>query len=249
MTRAIAVLNQKGGVGKTTLTANIGHALALAGQRVTIVDLDPQGHLTASFNLRGVEKGMSSLLLHGLACEEIAVAVRDKLLLLPANSDLRDVENLSENRAECASVLRKALFSCASDYVLVDCPPASNVLIGSALVACDEVLTPVTGDYLALHGLSNLLRTLNHVQRKLNHSLHRWIVLSRLSLRRRLSREVITKLTGYFPRMILPTAIREAALLAECPGYGKTVFELRANSASALELRQLADDLSMRRTL
>lgn len=247
--RCIAVINQKGGVGKTTISANLGHALALAGRRVTLFDLDPQGHLTTSLGIfRKPERGVAEIMLGDVQLDRVAVRSRDRLTLIPAGRHLGEVEQIQEGGAARGRLLFQALNGhlADQDYVLIDCPPSSGLLVANAALAADEALIPVTGDYLGLNGLVQLMQTLKGFQPFRKRPLHHWIELSRFQPRRRLAREIKEKLAQHFAGRILDTAIREAAVLAECPGVGRSIFEYRAGSSSAREFEALAGELEAR---
>ena len=247
--RKIAIVNRKGGVGKTALTANLGHALALAGKRVSLVDLDPQGHLSNSFGVNDEEIGVDSVLLEGNEFSSVGSEVRDGLVLHPAGSRLVEVEQLSEGGAKRATLLSDACEGSfyESDFVLFDCPPSAGLLMSNGLIAVDEVVTPVTGDYLALEGLSCITMALRHLNNSLGKVAEHWVAMSRFNLQRRVTQDVMEKVKRYFPNAVLPTVIREAAAMAECPGYGQTIFEFRGNSRSAQEFALLADDIICKR--
>ncbi len=244
--RSIAVINQKGGVGKTTISANLGHALALAGHHVTVVDLDPQGHLTASLGIfRKPARGVADLMLEEVALDQIAIRSRERLSLVPAGQRLGEVEELTEGGANRAHLLRKALNGSLDDqdFVLIDCPPSSGLLVANAVLSAGEALIPVTGDYLGLNGLAQLMQTLKGFQPFRGTPLRHWITLSRFHPRRRLAREVRQRLQEHFSGRVLDASIREAAVLAECPGVGRSIFEYRAGSRSAQEFKALAGEL------
>lgn len=250
--RIISVINQKGGVGKTTTTANLAHALALAGNKVTVIDLDPQSHLGSSLGIDGREySGVDMVLLENASIEASIIKVRENLNLIPAGADLGQIEHLSQGGAKKGSRLRDALKGQlqGQDYILIDCPPASGLLAVNALLASQEVLIPVTGDYLSLEGLSFLMATIKNFEEKLGHHLKEWIVLTRLHTRRRLGKEVLAKILEYFPNKVFTTHIRETAALAECPGMGKTIFEYRSKSNGALDYQALANDLMYANTI
>ena len=248
--RRIAVINQKGGVGKTTITTNLGHALALLGHRVTVIDLDPQGQLAASFGIfRAPRRGIDQVLLDGMQLEDVQLLARDLITLIPAGTGLQGVEELHEGGAARARLLRQAMAGrlAGQEFVLIDCPPSSGMLVANAIFAADEVLMPVGGDYLSLNGLAKMLATLQRFAPFLEQPLRQWIELSRFVPRRRLSQEVRGKLLDHFPEQLLAVPIREAAVLAECPGAGRTIFEYRRTSHAAKEFTELAQDLIDRR--
>jgi chromosome partitioning protein len=243
--RAIAVVNQKGGVGKTTTAVNLGHALALQGSRVMLVDLDPQAHLTACLGLHhAADVGVDRVLLHGEAMAELAVSARENLVVLPAGAALAEFAD-QPGGSERAFVLSDAIERQPPDvdFLLFDCPPSSSMLAINAVIASNDALIPVAGDYLSLTGLARLMLTLQRLQPMLRRPLHKAMFLSRFVARRRLAQEVYAKLLQHFSDNLLNSSISEAAALAECAGVGKTIFEYRRSSKSAREFRELAGDL------
>ena len=250
--RRIAVINQKGGVGKTTITANLGHALALAGYRVTVIDLDPQGHLATCLGIfRPPHQGMDDVLLNEADIESVAMITRESLTLVPAGEQLADVEHKHDGGASRAKLLLNGLHNhfVNQDFILMDCPPSSGLLVTNAIFAADEVLIPTSGDYLSLTGLAKLMATLKKFAPYREKPLEKWVELSRFVGRRRLANEVKEKLLKHFPKRVLATPISEAAVLAECPGVGRTIFEYRKTSRSAKEFTALAQDLVERRSM
>ncbi len=243
--KIVAVLNQKGGVGKTTVSTNLSHALTLAGKKVMAVDLDPQGHLSASLGLfKQPKQGVHEVLMGSADWDSVKVESREGLRLIPAGVNLREFEESPGDFKQKMLRLSNALESVdhAPDYMIIDCPPSSGILVANAILAVDEILIPVSGDYLSLNGLAHLMITLKRFDAVRHKPLQKKIVLSRFVARRRLSREVLAKLMQYFPGIILQTSIREAAALAECPGVGRTIFEYRGSSASAEDFSNLASD-------
>jgi chromosome partitioning protein len=251
MVRRIAVLNQKGGVGKTVTTLNLAHALTLKGFRVMTLDMDPQGQLTESLGVRERNlRGVDAVLLDQHPIRELFIEARDGLTLIPAGPSLSEVEHLHEGGASRGRRLQQALASDAlngQDYLLIDCPPASGLLMVNALFACDEVLVPVAGEYLALAGLAQLLRTLQSFERMIKQPLQRWLVVTRYRTRGRLSRAVLERLSSGFPNQLLATQIRENIALAESPGFGQSVFEYNSRSLGATDYGSLAEDLINKR--
>ncbi len=247
--RRIALINQKGGVGKTTITTNLGHALSLAGHRVTVIDLDPQGQLASNYGLfRAPQKGIDRVLLNEQTLSSVRQGVRDLLTLIPSGSRLQEVEYLQDGGSSRAHLLRQALddLSTDQDFVLFDCPPSAGLLVMNAIFASDEALIPVSGDHMSLNGLAKMLKTLKKFEPYLKHPLGQWMVLNRFFPRRRLCQEVEGKLRQHFPQQLLNVPIKESAAIAECPGVGRTIFEYRPTSHSAKEFRQLADELLTR---
>ncbi len=249
--RRIAVMNQKGGVGKTTTAFNLSHALALRGMRVLALDLDPQGHLSASF---GVEPAgapaMDDVLLDGVSMGEAMREVRPGLWLVPAGDRLADVDQLREGGAHRGWLLDEALAAVDSpEVVLMDCPPSSAILTTNALFAANELLIPVAGEYLSLHGLGRMLRIVKYAERRLKREVRKWLALTRFHTGRCLARDVRDCLLRYFPGQVLLTPIREAVALAESPSFGKTIFEYQGGGRGARDYDAMADDLLLGRTM
>lgn len=251
--RKIAIINQKGGVGKTTTCANLGHALAMRGKRVLLLDMDPQGHLETSFGVtQAATDGLDKVLLEGKPIEEILLPVRDNLMVAPAGMRLIEVEHLTDGGVNRGRRLIEALGKVdmsGVDFLIIDCAPSSGILAINALFAIDEVVVPMPGDYLALHGLSQLTRLLKSVERMQNRTIDQWVALTRFHPRRKLAQEVRTRLMHYFPGKVLATAVRETAAVAEAPSFGKSVFEYRQTGHGAEDYSALADDLLNRRSM
>lgn len=243
--RIVAVINQKGGVGKTTTTANLCHALAAAGHKVTAIDLDPQGHLAVSFgitaqNIGGIDEAMQQ----NKKIVQQLIPVRDNLQLITAGPKLKEIEHLVGNNSPRGALLKDALQSGLEDqdFVFIDCPPSSGLLVANALIAADEILIPMASDFLALQGLSHLMGTIKRFEQALQKKYKTVLVMSRYSPNRRISAQVLKILLTHFPEQILATVIRETALLAECPSFGKTILEYSPKSRSARDFRSLAED-------
>ena len=165
--RVVAIINQKGGVGKTTTSTNLTHALAKKGYKVTVIDLDPQGHLAISFGVISPQiSGVDAVMLGEKNIEQQLIVARDNLQLIVAGPRLQEIEQLTDGGAKRGDLLRKALHENLQDqdFVFVDCPPSSGVLVANALFAADEVLIPMTSDFLALQGLSHLVATLKRFE-------------------------------------------------------------------------------------
>ncbi|MDH5517296.1 MAG: ParA family protein [Gammaproteobacteria bacterium] len=248
--RLISVINQKGGVGKTTTAVNLAHGLALSGYRVLAIDLDPQAHLASSLGVTREDiAGLDAVFLKGIPLKSVQLKVRDNLKLVSAGGHLNEVENLEGGKSR-GLLLKRALdqYDEAVDFIIIDSPPSSGLLVINALFAAEEILIPMTGDYLAMQGLSHLMSTLTNFEEALQKTYKQWIVLSRFHERRKLAQEVREKLIEYFPGSVLKTSISEAAALAESPGFGQSVFEYKENSKSADEYASLVKDVIKGRT-
>lgn len=248
----IAVINQKGGVGKTTTTLNLSHALAQHDKKVLVIDLDPQAHLTAGYGvLRKEQEGIADVLLGEAELNDVITNVRENVFIVPAGSRLGELEHLTEGGAKRGFLLKEALKNNIDsyDFVLVDCPPSSGILGMNALLAAEEVLVPVSGDFFALQGLSRLMSIFQHIEETLKRKTKKWVVLTRFHERRKLAREVKEKILSYFPDSVLQTAIRETVALAESPGFGQTIFEYKPKCNGANDYRELAADVIESRVL
>lgn len=243
--RVVAVLNQKGGVGKTTTSVNLTHALARMGKKVTVIDLDPQSHLAVSMGMVTPQtSGIDEVMLGHRSLEEQVIPIRQNLNLIVAGPRLQEIEQLNEGGAGPGDMLRNALSEKLGDqdFVFIDCPPSSGVLVANALFAAEEILVPMTSDYLALQGLSHLMGTIKKFESVLKKRYKLSLVMSRYIPTRRISKDVLNTMQKYFPGKILATPIRETALLAECPSFGKTIFEYRPGCRSARDFTALAND-------
>ncbi len=243
--RVVAIINQKGGVGKTTTSTNLTHALAKSGKKVTVIDLDPQGHLAISFGVINPNmSGIDEVMLGNTEIVQNLIPVRDNLQLIIAGPRLQEIEQLTEGGAKRGDLLRKALHENLEDqdFVFIDCPPSSGVLVANALFAADEILIPMASDFLALQGLSHMMGTIKRFETVLKKNYKLSLVMSRYASTRRISKDVLNTILQHFPEQVLATVIRETALLAECPSFGKTILEYRPGSRSARDFRSLATD-------
>jgi len=243
--RIVAIVNQKGGVGKTTTTTNLCHAIAESGLKVTVIDLDPQGHLAVSLGItdHGIG-GIDDAMLKEKKIHQQLNFVRDNLQLITSGPKLKEIEHLVDKTLPRGVLLKNALHEGLNDQdlVFIDCPPSSGLLVANALIAADEILIPMTSDFLALQGLSHLMGTIKRFEKALKRKYKILLVMSRYSPNRRISGQVLNVLLTHFPGQVLATVIRETALLAECPSFGKTILEYSPKSRSARDFRSLAHD-------
>lgn len=243
----MAVINQCGGVGKTTIATSLGHALALSGQRVTLVDLDPQGRLAAGYGIfRAPSKGIDRVMLNGTDLQTVRIGARNLLTLIPAGITLSQVERLGGEGSGRAQRLSRAIEGQFEDqaFVLFDCPSGNTLLTVNAIFAADELLIPVTSETQSLNGAIKTLLTLKQLGPYLPRPVKARILLNRITPRERASREVLQRVRQHFPDALLESAIREGRVLAECTGMGRTIFEYKAASHSAREFKALAAELS-----
>jgi len=244
--RRIAMINPVGGVGKTAIAASLGHALALSGERVTLIDLDPRGCLAAALGIfRAPARGVDRALLRDEAIEAVAMGARDLVTLIPAGSGLGGVERLPGEGRSRAQALRRALDGHLQGqaFVLIDTSSASALLVANALFAAEEILIPVSNDQASLNGAVKALLTLRRFEPYLARPVVAHILLNRFVSKCKLSRAIEQKLHRYFPELLLRTRIPEAAMIAECGAIGRTIFEYRPSSHAARAFTQLANEL------
>lgn len=230
MTKTMAVVNQKGGVGKTTTAINVAAQLAGAHSSVLLVDLDPQGNATSGLAIPKESTPQTTYdVLNGRAqlvnvVQKTNVA---QLFVLPANANLAGAEVELVGREQREFVLKQALQQGLTyDYILIDCPPSLGLLTINALTAADSVLIPVQAEYYAMEGLSQLLNTIQAVRGSTNPQLELLgIVLTMLDKRNSLSDQVQKEVANYFGDKLFETIIPRNVRLAEAPSYGRTIYE------------------------
>jgi chromosome partitioning protein len=255
--RTIAVLNQKGGVGKTTTVVNTAAALAAVGFKTVVIDLDPQAHLTIHLGIepQSIESGSYGVLIKEAKFEQEILLARMNLWLLPANINLVGAESELVTVVGRETILREAVQSSREkfDYCFIDCPPSLGLLSLNALAAAEEVLIPLQPHFLALQGFGKLLQTIEIVNRRINpHLKVKGILLCMFDSRASLPNEVKADIERFLNNargannawakaLVLPTFIRRNIKLAEAPSYGKTIFEYEPNCHGAEDYRKVAE--------
>jgi chromosome partitioning protein len=254
--RIIAVVNQKGGVGKTTTVVNIAAALAQKGLRVLVVDLDPQAHLTIHLGVepQNVKQGVYGVLTQSVKIADTLEKVRENLWLLAANIDLVGAESELVSVVGRETIFREAIEPIRNnyDYIIIDCPPSLGLLALNALAAAQEVLIPLQPHFLALQGFGKLLETIALVNQRINNNLRvTGILLCMFDSRASLSGEVKADIEQFLQNarssncawsqaQIIPVSVRRNIKLAEAPSYGKTIFEYEQDCNGAQDYQQVA---------
>jgi chromosome partitioning protein len=251
--RIVALANQKGGVGKTTTAINLATALAAAGHRVLLIDLDPQGSASTGLGVERQTRALTSYeLILGEAELEQAIVSTDipRLSIVSASQDLAGAELELAHRERREFLLSRAIRSRLRDFdeALIDCPPSLNLLTINALVAADSVLVPLQCEFYALEGLTQLMRTIERVQRALNPRLElNGVVLTMYDQRNNLCDLVATDVRGHFGAKVFDTVIPRNVRVAEAPSHGKPVLIYDHGCAGSQAYIRLAAEM-LRRT-
>jgi chromosome partitioning protein len=259
--RSIAIMNQKGGVGKTTTAVNVSAALAATGAKVCLIDLDPQAHATLHFGIEPQVEfdSIYNVLTGEMKLSDVRKQAGENLWIIPAHLDLAAAELELAGVVGREMILRDKLAAddMQFDYIFIDCPPSLGVLTINALTAVDEVFIPLQPHFLALHGLSRLLKTIELVARRLNSRLMlSGVILCMYDGQTRLASEVAQDIDAFFQQkhtqptvwsnaQMFQTKIRRNIKLAEAPSFGRPIFEYDSNSNGAEDYRCLAGEIAL----
>jgi chromosome partitioning protein len=247
--RIFAVANQKGGVGKTTTTVNLGAALAEMGLRTLLIDLDPQGNASTGLGIenRGLELSMYHVLMHEEPLDNVVEPTDVKgLFVAPASLDLAGAEIELVPAFSREQRLKRAIDAVIDDYdyVLIDCPPSLGLLTVNGLSAANEVLVPIQCEYYALEGLGQLLRNVDLVKRNLNPTLDLSTILCVMyDARTKLAGQVVTEVREHFGEKVLRSVIPRSVRLSEAPSFGQPITTFDPRSRGAIAYRDAAEEV------
>ena len=255
MGKVIAIANQKGGVGKTTTTINLGAAFAVLERRTLIIDADPQANSTSGvgFDPKNIKTSIYECLMDEVEPQNIILSTSTPNLdLLPAHIDLVGAEIEMINQPNREFMLRKLVNKIKDqyDFIVIDCSPSLGLITVNALVAADSVVVPVQCEYFALEGLGKLLNTIKIVQSRLNTDLDiEGILLTMYDSRLRLSNQVVDEVKAHFQDMVFETMINRNTKLGEAPSFGETIIMHDINSTGAVNYLNLAREILQKNEL
>ena len=248
MSKVIAIVNQKGGVGKTTTAVNLSTILAQKGKKVLLIDEDPQGNATSGLGIdKNVEKSTYDILINDISFEEtiIKTSIRN-LFLCPSNINLAGAEVELVNMLSRELRLKQKIeeISDKYNYIIIDCPPSLGLLTINALTAANSLLIPIQCEYYALEGVGQLMNTINLIKQQLNKELYvEGVVLTMNDARTNLSNQVTSEVKKYFKDNVFKTIIPRNVKLSEAPSYGMPISTYAAHSKGARCYEKLANEL------
>lgn len=253
--KTIAIVNQKGGVGKTTTAINLGAALAESGHSVAIIDLDPQGNASTGLGVELDDRVMTTydLLLEGKSLSEVLTPTEyDNLKIVSATPDLSSADIEMYSNAKRSFLLKDALTApdvdaLGLDFILIDCPPSLSLLTVNAMVAAHSVLVPLQSEFFALEGLSQLMLTMREVRQSANPGLRmEGVVLTMFDGRNRLAQQVLADAKDTLGELVFGTIIPRNVRVSEAPSYARSVLDYDPASKGSIAYRSLAHELTAR---
>ncbi len=247
MGTTIVFANQKGGVGKTTSTANVGAFLADAGKSVLLIDFDPQGNLSSAVGADVDKPGIYEALTNGVPIADVTQHTTvDHLCIVPSSINLTGANVELVDQQDRGLYLRRSLAAVKSryDFILIDCPPSLGILTLNGLGAADHVLIPLQCEYFAMEGLTQLLQSIKRVQASLNPHLRiLGIFFTMYDSRTRLAQDVVQEVIGYFGKRVLRTIIPRNVRLSEAPSHGVPIHQYDADCVGARSYRKLSEEV------
>jgi len=249
MKKTISIINQKGGVGKTTTAINLGAALALSGMKVLLIDLDPQCNLTFSLGVsKTSDKSIVEVLIGKVSISEAIVKTDDNLYILPGKVSIATVEKEFPEGVPTGDILKTYLSELEDfDYIFLDCPPSLGFLSVNALIAANEVIIPLIPEVLPFEGLAQLKQTIDLIKKFSNPDLKiAGIIATRFDSRKNLYKTVLEQIKINFPELLFETVIRENVSLSETPAANKSIFAYRVESNGAEDYLNLCKEYLLR---
>ena len=249
MTKIISIINQKGGVGKTTTAINLGCSLAYNNEKILLIDLDPQGNASTGFGIDNIDRNthIYHLLINQISIEDaIKSSIVPKLFVIPSDTDLAAAEVELRNRKDREFILDMLLRSITDsyDFIIIDCPPSLGLLTVNAFSASHSVLVPLQCEFYALEGLAQLLRSIELVKKNLNPSLTiQGIVLTMFDSRNNLSEMVVNDVRKHFGKQVYQTIIPRNVRISEAPSFGQPVLMYDINCSGSKAYTSLAAEL------
>lgn len=248
MAKTVSILNQKGGVGKTTTAVNLSAAIGAKGKKLLLVDIDPQGNSTSGYgiNKREIKKSSYELLTGEITAEEAIISTEfEGIDLIPANMNLAGAELEIIDMKNRESILKNALATVWDnyDYIFLDCPPSLGLITLNALTASDTFLVPIQCEYYALEGLSQLMSTARKIKQMYNPYLDlEGVLLTMYDGRLNLTQQVVAEVKRFFPRKVYSTTIPRNVRLSEAPSFGQPIMYFDKNSKGAVAYSSLCDE-------
>lgn len=249
MAKTIAVVNQKGGVGKTTTAINLTAALGMQGKKCLLVDIDPQGNSTSGFGIskRNIDLSSYDILIGNASTEDAIIETKfQNVSIIPSNINLSGAEVELVDLDEREKCLKKALTLQKPnyDYIFLDCPPSLGMLTINALCAADSVLVPIQCEYYALEGLSQLMNTVRQIKRIHNQHIDiEGVLLTMYDGRLNLTQQVVAEIKRFFPKKVFSSVIPRSVRLSEAPSYGEPICYYDKRSKGAIAYDDLAQEI------
>ncbi|PID82560.1 MAG: sporulation initiation inhibitor Soj [Clostridiales bacterium] len=246
MAKVISVFNQKGGVGKTTVSINIAAGLSRKNKSVLLLDIDPQSNCSSGINSIEIENGIYELLSGEVGIDEVIINVKKNLDLLPSTSDLAALPLEISDETSNYDLLKNSISDISDnyDYIIIDCPPALGILSINALAASDSIIVPIQTEYFALEGVSKLIETIEMIKRGVNQKINiEGVLLNMVDSRNNLSKEVIKQVRSYFGDLVYNTTIPRNVRLAEAPSYSMSIYDYDKISKGARSFKKLIKEI------